>query len=899
MIEASVRGRSGTVTWRRLLLALVLVAALLQGVNAWMNAAILGTIGIDLRPAQPYPVPGVETGTPFVEKVSVHPDSPASRAGLRTGDLIDARQLSEPERLRWFNVFWIAGERVELPVVRSNQTRSISVVTETVPMTWDVWLSYVAAFWELLFAGLIAWRRAESYEARTLALLLVLNNLGWSFTPNYWITPWPAIDATLQAFVKLLLYANFALLATYAMLFARPPSRIRRTLAWLSYATAGIAVAYGFAYVAGVWTMSADPARAWYSALPTQIVTGTLPYLFPILCAIVTAAQTRGAERARIVWVTLSLAPYYFVSAISTFEAIDPDNSAFTFFTYAQYVSIPLFVAPLGLTYALLSRRLLGVGFALNRAVVFSALAVVVMGVFVVAEWLLDLWFGSAGRIANVAVRAAVALGLGLSLRYLYTYINAFVDTVLFRKQSEARALVGRMIAGLPYAESASAVGDVLVNGVCAGLHVASATLFRRGVDGRFRCTARYGWADGEEIAEADVEKLSVTLEGGAALLRLTDFPFTPATRVPVGHPAPTLGVPLYVRRQLAGFALYSGHTNGTALDPDERAMFVTLGTAASQGYDALELADRVETSYLARVEAEREAKETLRRSNAALERLNESYVRYVPAEFLALLNKRTIVDVHLGDHVDRTMTVFFSDIRSFTTMSESMTREQIFAFLNDYLKRAGPLIRENGGFIDKYIGDAVMGLFPETPDDAVRAAIALQREVRLFNRRNEGEGLPQIAIGVGIHHGPLMLGTIGERDRMNTTVIADAVNIAARLETATKLYRCSILLSRQTLDALREPDRFMLRPLGSVYVKGKAQSVEIYECYDADAADLAMHKRATSARFIEAVTAFAAGDPGAYDAFAEIATTNARDGAAAYFLERCSERTATTTHRS
>jgi two-component system sensor histidine kinase ChiS len=239
-------------------------------------------------------------------------------------------------------------------------------------------------------------------------------------------------------------------------------------------------------------------------------------------------------------------------------------------------------------------------------------------------------------------------------------------------------------------------------------------------------------------------------------------------------------------------------------------------------------------------------------------------------------------------------MTVFFSDIRSFTTMSERMTHERIFALLNEYLKCAGPLIRENGGFIDKYIGDAVMGLFPAKPDDALRAAIALQREVRLFNRRNEADGIPPIDIGVGIHYGALMLGTIGERGRMQTTVIADAVNIAARLETATKLYRCSILLSRQTVEALREPDRFMLRPLGSVQVKGKTQSVEIYECYDADAADLAMHKRATSARFVDAVTGFAAGDPAAYEAFAEILSASQLDGAAAYFVELCSQRNAT-----
>jgi class 3 adenylate cyclase len=870
------------------LLTLTLVAAVLQGVNLWMSAVRVAVVGIDLRSTQPYAVPGTPTGTPFVERISVFPGSPADRAGVKTGDLIDARQLSPGERWRWFNAFWMTGERVELPVVRADGTRRVAMTATPLPMTWDVWLSYVAAFWELGFAGLIAWRLANSAQARILALILVLNNLGWSFTPNYWVTPWPALDAVLAALVKIPLFANFALLAAYAVLVAQRPSRAGRVLAWLSYAACAVASAFGIAYAVGVWTMAADPAQGWYAGTLTQIVVGGLPYLLPILCALVIAVQMHGAQRARIAWVTISLAPYFLASASGILAVIAPGSTELNFFAYAQEVSIPLFIAPLGLTYALLSRRLLGVGFALSRAVVFSALTAIVVGILVLLEWLPGMWFGSRGGVTNVAIRAGVALGLGLSMRFLYARIDAFVDTVLFRKQQQARALVERMIGGLPYADSADAIADVLVSGVCTSLGIASAALFLRGDDGHFHCRGRFGWAPDEQLAEPDINRLALTLEGSTALLPLSKFPFAAETRIPAEPAAPILGVPLFVRRALTGFALYSGHAGGTALDPDERGLFAELGTAASRGYDALELANRVENSYQARVEAEREAKETLRRSAAALERLNEAYVRYVPAEFLEFLNKRSIVDVRLGDHVEQTMTVFFSDIRSFTTLAEGMTPAQIFDLLNEYLQRAGPLIRENGGFVDKYIGDAVMGLFPGKPDDALRAAIALQREVRLFNRQLESRGVSPLSIGVGIHHGPLMLGTIGERGRMETTVIADGVNIASRLETATKLYRCSILLSRQTVEALRDPDAFMLRPLGSVWVRGKAHVVDVVECYDADAADVALHKRAMSARFADALALFEAGDPAARELLAAIVAANERDGPAAYFFERC-----------
>jgi two-component system sensor histidine kinase ChiS len=180
--------------------------------------------------------------------------------------------------------------------------------------------------------------------------------------------------------------------------------------------------------------------------------------------------------------------------------------------------------------------------------------------------------------------------------------------------------------------------------------------------------------------------------------------------------------------------------------------------------------------------------------------------------------------------------------------------------------------------------------LFPKRPDDALRAGIALQREVRLLNAKLVDDGLPELVIGVGLHTGDLMLGTIGERGRMETTVIADAVNVAARLESATKTFACSILLSRETRDALSEPDRFMLRPLGSVFVKGKAHGIEIYECYDADPAELAMHKRTTVEHFVNAVTAYERGNPSAASAaFTTIVAANEQDGAAAYaLLPRC-----------
>jgi class 3 adenylate cyclase len=134
-------------------------------------------------------------------------------------------------------------------------------------------------------------------------------------------------------------------------------------------------------------------------------------------------------------------------------------------------------------------------------------------------------------------------------------------------------------------------------------------------------------------------------------------------------------------------------------------------------------------------------------------------------------------------------MSILFSDIRSFTTLSESMMPDENFAFINAYLERMGPVIRDHNGFIDKYIGDAIMALF-KNADDALRAGLAMLDTLDQFNAGRRAAGQQPIAIGIGINTGSLMLGTIGERHRMDGTVISDAVNLAARVESLTKDYK-------------------------------------------------------------------------------------------------------------
>ncbi|MBI1890524.1 MAG: adenylate/guanylate cyclase domain-containing protein [Burkholderiales bacterium] len=226
---------------------------------------------------------------------------------------------------------------------------------------------------------------------------------------------------------------------------------------------------------------------------------------------------------------------------------------------------------------------------------------------------------------------------------------------------------------------------------------------------------------------------------------------------------------------------------------------------------------------------------QTIDNHSKHLETLLKAYGRFVPHSFLDFLKKDSVIDLRLGDHVQQEMTVLFSDIRSFTTFSEEMTPQDNFDFINAFLKRVGPIIRNRNGVIDKYIGDAVMALFATSPADAVAAGIDMQRKVAEYNLNRVAKGWKPIAIGVGLHTGNLILGTVGEDERMNSTVIADAVNLASRLESITKYYGVGIVVSGDTLTKLAHPESFKTRFLDKIQVKGKNDYVVIHEVFDAD----------------------------------------------------------------
>jgi class 3 adenylate cyclase len=213
------------------------------------------------------------------------------------------------------------------------------------------------------------------------------------------------------------------------------------------------------------------------------------------------------------------------------------------------------------------------------------------------------------------------------------------------------------------------------------------------------------------------------------------------------------------------------------------------------------------------------------------LMRLNSSMERFVPREFLAFLKKESLTEVELGDHASRRMSVLFIDIRDFTSLSEKMKPEENFRFINSFLSRMGPIVRTYHGFVDKYLGDGIMALFPGKPSDALGAAVEMRRELHRYNHDRAKAGYRAINFGVGIHTGELMLGTVGENQRMDGTVISDAVNLASRIETLTKTYDIGIAVSEETYrESGGEECGYSFRYLGKERVKGKEREVAVFE---------------------------------------------------------------------
>lgn len=284
----------------------------------------------------------------------------------------------------------------------------------------------------------------------------------------------------------------------------------------------------------------------------------------------------------------------------------------------------------------------------------------------------------------------------------------------------------------------------------------------------------------------------------------------------------------------------------------------------------------------------------------ALLQQTEMAYGRLIPRQLLTLLERDSIIDVKLGDQVERKLTVMFSDIRNFTPLSESMTPGENFEFINSYLSQMEPVISQHRGIIDKYMGDTIMALFTQGADDAVTGSIAMLEKLIHYNAGRVRAGYVPIQIGIGLNTGLVMIGTVGGLNRMDSTVIGDAVNLTSRIEEATKTYHAPLLISQNTLYDLADAAKYDIRLLDRIRVKGKAQPLSLYEIFDNDPADLKHGKRVSKRQFEEAIAYYHLQEiPRAIELLTHCIAIAPTDTPAQIYLARCEDYLATGQHLS
>lgn len=267
-----------------------------------------------------------------------------------------------------------------------------------------------------------------------------------------------------------------------------------------------------------------------------------------------------------------------------------------------------------------------------------------------------------------------------------------------------------------------------------------------------------------------------------------------------------------------------------------------------------------------------------------------EIFSHFVPKQFLDALSIKSILDVKLGDSVEKEMTIMFSDIRSFTTKSENMTSKENFSFINSYLSYIEPNITKYKGFIDKYIGDAVMALF-HSEQEALDSAIAMIKSLKKFNEDFANQSFTPVEIGIGLHTGNLMLGIVGVPTRLQSTVFSDDVNLSSRIESLTKHYGSEIIISDKLYNHLKNKEQYNFRSLGKVVVKGKKDPFYIFEVLDDAFGNKSSLKIKTKNDFEEGIDCYIkANFAEACVYFKRVLETNPEDKAASLYINVAAE---------
>ena len=564
-------------TWRAILLACCAGGALLVVV------AVLDQIGVGGAPGW-YGVFGAYisgSSQPYhVSFRGIDPGGPADRAGIRAGDVTDIRDQNVLVRLSLMGQP-LAGRPITFVVKNAagNARRTLVPAQFLVSRFWNYVVSDFASLWLLLFAAVIAWRRPYVDNNLLLSTVLACAAIGNCSATIFfaWPWPWPYVAISLIGLTEPIAIALWAALAS---VFARPLSPARRLALASTYTIIGFWIVLGsgtpdrvpgLAPLLGTLTLWFDPT---FFIGPAWTTTYFAAVLAAAVCSVLAMVATRGVERQRAGWLLGPLTVLFCSAALTVIglHVLSYSGALESGYAYSFIAA----VTPLVLTYAALNRRLIDVGFILNRTVVFAIVSSIVIGTFILVEWAAGEWLVNASHTTSVVVGMVVALALGLSMRYIHRYVDRFVDGVLFHKRHEDETALRR------FAHEASYINDrpMLVERTLKAVrdHTTAIT---------FDIWLRNGSADYLSVSNPNDAPIS---ENDPAFVELRawskplDLHHVSDTRL-VGE----LVFPMASRGRLVGALVCGPKRDGEAYAPDESEALGAMAHGVASALDVLE----------------------------------------------------------------------------------------------------------------------------------------------------------------------------------------------------------------------------------------------------------------------------------------------------------------------
>lgn len=500
----------------------------------------------------------------IVRVIAVEPHSPAANAGIRVGDTI---WYGDTALARASVLYATGGSHVSVVI---NGSRTVTMTARRLkPLYLHLpWSLTVIRLAFLLVAGLLAWRRPDDPSSRALVAVLACYGVAISLASG--VLPTPLLSIIVFQFAQTALF----LLGTgaAALFAARFPSGVAHPLArQLSLAAFAFAVALLLFELGTEWL---PRSAALVSLLTAAAIAGSVIIGLLVLATFI-VAYTRGAreDRQRRRWVFLILGMGLCAFLTDIVGNLFWGNSPLV----EQALLLVIGLVPIGPAYVILRHRVIDVGFVLNRAVVYTGVSIIVVGIFVIVETLLAKYVESTSHVTSTAVEMAVALGLGFSIRYVHARVDRFVDNVLFRERHLAEAAIRDFAHDASYITDASTLLARCITTVEKNAHTRGAGIW-------------IAQGTSYTAAASTFNAAPATDENDPAVVAMR------ARRISV-HPRDcesalpgALAFPMIVRGELLGILVCGPKTDDETYAPDEQAALASLAGSVGHALDAIEV---------------------------------------------------------------------------------------------------------------------------------------------------------------------------------------------------------------------------------------------------------------------------------------------------------------------